>query len=223
MTPYYEKNGATIYHGDCRDILPHLPPADVVITDPPYSSGRPEGEFAATGNIAVSLHLASFLAPTMLVFGTSSGRGIEFIRSSIRKLPHNRILTWHRLDTNSPAAGPWKWDVVVIHVFGRGSFGKQMSSSMMQSGGTVKLSRDLGHKAPVPVGVMDWLYSPFAPGVVLDPFMGSGSTLLAAAGHGGKAIGIEIEEKYCEIAARRLDQEVLPFTEPGPAPVSPPG
>lgn len=209
--PYYSDGSVTLYHGDCRDVLPTLGKVDVVITDPPYSSGRAEGEFAATGNIAVSLHLASQLAPSMLVFGTSSGRGIEFLRSSIRALPHNRVLAWHRAFVNSPAAGPWRWDLVLIHVFGRGSFGRPDASSLIRTDGTRALADETGHKAPVPVGVMAWLYEPFAPGVVLDPFVGSGSTLIAARNAGGRAIGIEMEERYCETAARRLSQDVLPL------------
>lgn len=204
--PYYDEGGITIYHGDCREVLPSLPDVDVVVTDPPYSVGRSEGEFASSGNIAVSLHLASEKAPTMIVFGTSSGRGIEFVRSSVRALPHCRVLTWHRRYVNSPAAGPWRWDLVLIHVFGKGAFGRPAESSLIQTDGTQALAKETGHKAPVPVEVMMKLYRPFAPGVLLDPFMGSGSSLLAARAAGGRAIGIEIEERYCEIAAQRLAQ-----------------
>lgn len=213
MTPYYQEDGITIYHGDCREILPSISAVDVVITDPPYSVGRSESEFASTGNVAVSLHLASRLAPTMMAFGTSSARGIEFLRSSIRDLPHNRVLAWHRTYVNSPAAGPWRWDLVLIHVFGRGSFGRQERSSLIQTDGTRALSVATGHPAPVPTRVMKHLYSPFVPGVALDPFMGSGSLLLAAKSFGGRAIGIEIEERYCEIAVNRLAQDVLPLEE----------
>jgi site-specific DNA-methyltransferase (adenine-specific) len=211
VTPYYEHAGITIYHGDCREVLPSLPNVDVVITDPPYSVGRAEGEFAASGNIAVSLHLASEKAPTCIVFGTSSGRGIEFLRSSIRALPHCRVLCWHRSYVNSPAAGPWRWDVVLIHVFGHGAFGRPLTSSLIETDGTMALSRETGHRAPVPVEVMAKLYQPFAPGVVCDPFCGSGSSLLAAKRVGGRAIGIEIEERYCEVAAQRLAQDVMSF------------
>lgn len=209
MTPYYADEQVTLYHGDCRDILPEIGQVDVVITDPPYSSGRAEAEFAATGNIAVSLHLASELAPTMVVFGTSSGRGIEFLRSTVRRLPHNRVLAWHRSYVNSPAAGPWRWDLVLIHVFGRGSFGRPDASSLICTEGTRTLAKETGHKSPVPVGVMGWLYQPFAPGLVLDPFAGSGSVLLAARNAGGRAIGIEMNEEYCETIARRMSQGVL--------------
>lgn len=207
MNPYYQDDACTIYHGDSREVLPTLGKADVVICDPPYSKNRDESEFAATGNIAVCLHLASQLAPTMIVFGTSSGRGIEFIRSSIRSLPHNRVLTWHRRYVNSPAAGPWRWDTVLLHVFGRGSFGRPEASSMIQTDGTQALAKATGHKAPVPLAVMNHLYAPFAPGLVVDPFMGSGPTLFAARSLGGKAIGIEASEAYCERTAQRLQQE----------------
>ncbi|MFH1497267.1 MAG: hypothetical protein ABII82_05510, partial [Verrucomicrobiota bacterium] len=79
--------GCRLICGDAREILPTLSSVGVVITDPPYSLNRREGEFAATGNIAVCLHEASKLTDTLLVFGTSSGRGIEFLRTSIKVLP----------------------------------------------------------------------------------------------------------------------------------------
>ena len=209
MKPYYQDESVTIYHGDCREILPKLDKVDLVLTDPPYSSGRAEDEFAATGNIAVSLHMASEKAPVMAVFGTSSGRGIEFLRSSIRSLPHNRVLAWHRSYVNSVAAGPWRWDLVLIHLFGKGSFGRPEHSSLIQTDGTKALAIETGHKSPVPVSVMSHIYKPFAPGTVIDPFVGSGSTLEAVRMFGGKAIGIEVNERYCEIAAKRMSQLVM--------------
>jgi DNA modification methylase len=209
VKPYYDHDGFTIYHGDCRDVLPTLSPVDVVVTDPPYSVGRPEQEFASSGNVAVALHLASTMTPVMVVFGTSSGRGIEFVRGAVRSLPHNRVLVWNRSFVNSPAAGPWQWDIVLLHVFGKGTFGRPESSSLIRSNGTRSLALETGHPAPVPVGVMEQLYRPFAPGVLLDPFMGSGSSLLAARNLGGRGIGIEVNESYCEIAANRLNQMVL--------------
>jgi site-specific DNA-methyltransferase (adenine-specific) len=212
MTPYYEQDGITIYHGDCREVLPLLPSVDLVVTDPPYSIARSETEFAASGNIAVALHVASEKAPTLAVFGTSSGRGYEFLRSSIRALPHCRTLVWKRRHVNSPAAGPWRWDLVMIHLFGRAAFGRPERSGLIETDGTQALALATGHRAPVPIEVMSHVIDPFMPGTLLDPFCGSGSSLLAARRAGGKAIGIEIEERYCEIAARRLSQMVLPFS-----------
>lgn len=216
MKPYYEHAGITIYHGDSRDVLPLLGPISpvLVLTDPPYSTGRSEAEFCASGNVACVLDSASRLAPSLAAFSTSSGRGFEFVRSSIRALPHCRTLVWHRSYTNSPAAGPWRWDLVFIHIFGKGAFGRPDRSSLIQTDGTQALAKQTGHRAPVPTEVMHHVAAPYMPGLLLDPFSGSGSSLLAAAQLGGTAIGIEIEERYCEIAAKRLAQEVLPLEAP---------
>jgi DNA modification methylase len=211
VKPYFDDGQCVIYHGDCREILSEMPSVDLVLTDPPYSTGRSEAEFCASGNIAVALHLASTKAPSMAVFGTSSGRGFEFVRSSIRVLPHCRTLVWHRSYVNSPAAGPWRWDLVFIHVFGRGAFGRPERSGLIQTDGTRALALETGHRAPVPVEVMLHVAQPYMPGLILDPFCGSGPSLLAALASGGRAIGIEIEERYCEIAAKRLAQQVLEF------------
>jgi site-specific DNA-methyltransferase (adenine-specific) len=100
----------------------------------------------------------------------------------------------------------------MIHVFGRGAFGRPEESSLIQTGGTQSLAIELGHKAPVPVEVMAKLYRPFSPGALLDPFCGSGPALVAAKNMGARAVGIEIEERHCEIAANRLSQEIL-FSE----------
>jgi len=213
MKPYYDHAGITIYCGDAWAVLPEIAAVNLVLTDPPYSVGRSEAEFSASGNVAAILHEASKKAPTLAVFGTSSGRGFEFLRSTIRVLPHCRTLVWRRSYVNSPAAGPWRWDLVMIHVFGRGAFGRPSKSGLIQTDGTQALARETGHRAPVPVGVMLHIAEPFMPGTLLDPFMGSGSALVAASRLGGRAIGIEIEERYCEIAAKRLSQETLALEE----------
>lgn len=212
MKPYYDEGGITIYHGDARDILPEMTRVALVVTDPPYSTGRSEAEFSASGNIAVILDIASRLAPTMAVFGTSSGRGFEFVRSSIRALPHCRTLVWHRSYVNSPAAGPWRWDLVFIHLFGKAAFGRPIVSGLIQTDGTQALAIETGHRAPVPVSVMNHIIQPYLPdGPVLDPFCGSGSSLIACKQLGAEAVGIEVNEAYCEIAAKRLSQGILPL------------
>lgn len=205
MTEPVQIGDATLYLGDCREILPTLGPVDAVVTDPPYSSSRAEGEFAATGNIAVCLHLASEKAPVMAVFGTSSGRGIEFIRSAVRALPHTRVLVWNRSYVNSPAAGPWRWDLVLIHLFGKACFGRPLESSLLVTDGTMALAREVGHKAPVPTPVLIWIIKPLPAETVLDPFMGSGTTGVACAQLGRRFIGIEIEPRYFDVACRRIE------------------
>ena len=216
MKPYYQDSQTTIYHGDALEVLEQLEPVDLVITDPPYSTMRAENEFASSEHILGCLQSAGSMAPTMMMFGTSSWRGIQqAMQLDKLPLPYSRCLVWHRRFVNSPAAGPWRFDIVLIHVFGRGCFGRPQLSSLIQTDGTRGLSLKYDHKAPVPLGVMEHLYQPFAGAALLDPFMGTGSSVLAARRHGGHAIGIDIEEKYCEITAERCAQ--LPLWEEGHA------
>jgi DNA modification methylase len=81
MKPYFESANITIYHGDCREILPSLPKARLVLTDPPYAIGAGRGEWAATAAVAIGLHEAAKRVTddgALLAFSTSSGRGIQY-------------------------------------------------------------------------------------------------------------------------------------------------
>jgi site-specific DNA-methyltransferase (adenine-specific) len=206
LKPYYQQEGITLYQGDCREILPLLPSADLLLTDPPYSVGRDQNECRASGNIAVALHLASEKVDRALVFSGSSNRSVIFVTSSIRSLPHNRILCWHNRCSRSVATGPWKWDLILVHYFGKATpyQANQPGAVISSDVADYRESKATGHRAAIPVSVMEHFYAPFAPCSVLDPFCGSGSSLLAVQRRGGQAIGIDIEERYCEMAAQRL-------------------
>jgi DNA modification methylase len=214
VQPYYSDAAVTIYHGDCRDVLPQLPEVPLVLTDPPYAIGGARAEWKVTASVGTGIHLAAQKVSkggAMLCFTTTSGRGMEFTMGAVGNvLPFNRLLIWHKRFVRSRVAGPWRWDLVAIMAFGRASFGRPEHSSLCTSAGDAhRPADDTGHPAEVPVGVADWLYSPFDADVVLDPFMGSGSLLLPAYRAGKRAIGIEAEERYCELAANRLDQLIL--------------
>jgi site-specific DNA-methyltransferase (adenine-specific) len=211
--PYYEHDGITIYHGDCREIWPSLT-ADIVVTDPPY------------GIDYQSARRTERLRKDKIVGDT------EF-PSWIFQMPKPSIalFVWCRWDI-LPIMPPPKsfivWDKGV-HSMGdlKHEFGRQWEACAFYPGPQHEFLRrpidiirclrvnpdDMKHPNEKPVGALAPLIEPHPGDIILDPFMGSGTTLRAAKDLRRKAIGIEIEEKYCEIAAKRLEQEVFDFSD----------
>lgn len=223
MKPYYheERSGITIYHGDCREILPGLA-FDVVVTDPPYGvnfAGKSTKHTAASG-VGYSL------------FDDSQ----EYLLSVVVPFFDALLAQGRRVVLTPGLKNAWAYPrpTAMGTIFypsgsGNGRWGFTCSQPIFYYGNDPRLARGLGstpdsfwsteaaevngHPCPKPIGTMKWLVTKASlPGeTVLDPFMGSGTTLRAAKDLGRKAIGIEIEEKYAEIAAKRLSQEVLDF------------
>ncbi len=205
MTPYYADDAVTIYHGDCREWMPE---ADVIVTDPPYGidfkvGGIGRGMIDAT-RVQVTgddepfdpAHLLALDKPSVL-FGANHYAHL---------LPPSKgWLVWDKVTVNgvksvlSDAELAWTNHVAHVRVFRHMWNGSYRAS---ERGYRV-------HPTQKPVALMMWVLSLMPLGVVLDPYMGSGPTLIAAKSLGRKSIGIEIEERYCEIAARRCSQEVL--------------
>jgi len=214
MKPYYEHAGITIYHGDCREILPTVT-ADVLVTDPPYGialdtdnsrfSGGTKGNMAKRG-IGVAAG-----AP---IVGDSDPFDPSFL---LQYGDHQVIWGWNHYPDKLPRGTCLVWLKRYDEAFG--SFLSDAETAWMSKGHGVYCRRDLSnssitnervHPTQKPVSLMAWCLSFFpSANSVLDPFMGSGTTLVAAKNLGRRAIGIEIEERYCEIAAKRLSQEVL--------------
>jgi site-specific DNA-methyltransferase (adenine-specific) len=208
VKPYYEDAGVTIYHGDAAEVLPQLGSRkfELVLTDPPYAIGASRGEWGATAEVAIGLHEAAkrvYSTGSLVAFTTTSGRGIEFTQGALkRQLPFNRLLIWRKDGGKSKAISPWRWDSVAVMVFGRAPETRIGESSVCET----PLLKSDRHPAEVPLAVARWCYLPFdAEDIdVLDPFMGSGALLAPAVQLGRRVVGIEREEKYCEIAAQRL-------------------
>ena len=215
MTPYYEHGGITIYHGDCREVLPTLA-ADVVLTDLPYGIGLDYGsEFEDTQEylddlIAEALPLMLAAAPVV-----AFTCGIV----NVWKYPKPRwMLCWNQSNATS-ATGYWgftQWQPILVYGTdpylrrGRGRRPDVVTTAAPVNG----RDKTLAQKHPCPKPYESWVpilirVSPDETDVVLDPFMGSGTTLVAAKYSGRRAIGIDIDERFCEIAALRLGQEVL--------------
>lgn len=223
MTPYYDEGGITIYHGDCREVMPLLV-ADVVVTDPPYDQN---GEWI----VGVATRLAVFGYPEMLI-----GWCVTAAR-----VPDEWVTWWP--STPKPVSGGRKLPALTecIAVFGdtpgardlrrkRTGSSDRFLRSVTEARGHSDMAR-LGdvwtdpapavgfnahlrlHPNQKPLSVMTKLIQLCTDPseVVIDPFMGSGTTLRAAKDLSRKAIGIEIEEEYCEIAVNRLAQGVLEF------------
>jgi site-specific DNA-methyltransferase (adenine-specific) len=204
---YYDDGSVVIYHGDCRDVLPSVS-AGVLVTDPPYgisyrtSSSRSVMATAHDWPVVVGddepfdpTHLVALSLPTILW-------GANNYASS---LPDSQTwLVWYKRMpgvSNDSADCEIAWTNVggPARVFHHPWMGMLRASEKGEA----------YHPTQKPVGLMAWCLSMCPPGTVLDPYMGSGSTLVAAKALGRKSIGIEIEEAYCEIAVKRLAQETL--------------
>jgi site-specific DNA-methyltransferase (adenine-specific) len=213
VKPYYEHAGITIYHGDCREILPHVS-ADVLVTDPPYGiklrsgmNGR-HGECEIVGDENTDLRDDALIVwgdRPALVFGSWKRQ---------RPIATRSVLIWEKGEHvgMGDLSLPWKPNHEEIYVIGDGFSGPRTGSVLhhLAIAGCVGVRTFRFHPTEKPVALMTDLIVKCR-GTVVDCFAGSGSTLIAAKELGRRAIGIEIEERYCEIAAKRLSQEVLPF------------
>lgn len=210
MQPYYQDSAVTIYHGDCREILPTLEPVDLVLTDPPYGVGVDYGSFIDTADNVLSLVskvIPVCIAKSKRTVLTCATRQIHFYP------PPTWILAW--INRAGSYSNPWGftcWQPILV--YGKDPYLEARKGSRPDIIDHSETSEKNGHPCPKPERFWRKLLyrcSINPTDTVLDPFMGSGTTLRAAKDLNRKAIGIEIEEKYCEIAAKRMAQEVLQF------------
>lgn len=244
--PYYEQDGITIYHGDCREVLPGLGAFDAVVTDPPYGDTSLEWDRRSEGWVELicapqvwcfgSLRFWLTESPHFARAGWTYGQEIVWekhngsgFHADRFKRVHELALHWYR--------GPWGdlyRDVPKTHDATRRSVrrkartphtGEIAGSTYTSLDGGPRLMRSVirarschgnaVHPTQKPTSILDPLirYSTPLGGTVVDPFAGSGSTAVAAKLCGRDAVLIEAQERYCEIAAKRLAQGVLPFAD----------
>jgi site-specific DNA-methyltransferase (adenine-specific) len=222
-TPYYSDAAVTLYHGDCRALLPALDHrVDSLITDPPYGLnvgyGRTKfGTRRIDGDADMSLILGVFKATAHLMvpdawtatFCGYSQVGEVQMATEASGYKVKTVIVW---DKAMPSLGMGirnQHEMVVLAKQGR-------PVEPFMGGNVWRILRERGtpqHPHMKPQALMSRLIDYYSPegGMVLDPFAGSGSTLVAAKQLGRTAIGIEIDESYCELIAKRLDQGVLDF------------
>jgi DNA modification methylase len=216
MTPYYADEWTAIYHGDCREVLAAGGAwGDVAFLDPPYKVGKRERTYARGGSDveawdvgdfpAWALHLCGALVSTLAV--TPGIANFPALPVQASRLPYRWTLAAHI--TNGMTRGPLgfgNWIPCAIYA----AEGVSLYLQASDVGRVSILPGDKpNHPSPKPIRAVEWFLSRLPIGTVLDPMMGSGTTLVAAKNLGRKSIGIEIEERYCEIAAQRLSQGVL--------------
>lgn len=226
--PYYQDEWVTLWHGDCLEHLWWLA-ADVLVTDPPYGRGWTSGQGMTnsggwgrgskshggivgdkstdTRDVALA-HWARPAAKPAVVFG-----------DLLIAQPPGAVQTLiYRKAADSGVKGAragFRRDLEAVYLVGPWPVGVGGQSSLLTSGswvaGPTSPAFRYGHPHAKPLDLLETLLAICPGGVVADPFAGSGSTLVAAKATGRRAIGVEIDEKYCETAANRLAQGVLDF------------
>jgi len=228
-TPYYQEGGITIYHGDCREILPDIPAGsvDLVLTDPPFfmpathyqsrvHHQRAWGDtsilkafaedFIAksvrtmrdTGHFLVFCNHESFCVFYPVLYGQ-----FDFLKSLVWDKGHVGLGRVWRNQHELIIAARWSSSIFVED--------GELRADVLKYAATPPSSRLHPVEKPTPMLADLLRVTVGRGGVVCDPFAGSGTTLEAAKLHEHSAIGIEIEERYCEIAANRLAQGVFDF------------
>lgn len=241
MTPYYTDDSVTLYHGDCRDVLLTMDrrSVDCVITDPPYSARTHEstrsnsdrakghGNRVLSGSFGFdSITLDDLRAVMETLGGITRGWVVSSLdyhhAFALEQSPPDglrmlRIGVWVKpnpmpqISGDRPGQG---WEAI-------GFLHRAQQRPVWNGGGRSgvwfnRVAQNEGHPTTKPLAmVQDWVTLFTNPGdTILDPFAGSGTTLRAAVNEGRKATGIEIDESYCELIAKRLSQGVLDFGEP---------
>ncbi len=238
MKPYYQDKYATIYLGDCLELLPEMPKVDLVFTDPPY------GVTSLKWDKRVDGWLELLSSDCLWCFGSMS----FFMNQPFVDWKYAQEIVWEKHNGSIFHADRFRRVHEFIMQFYRGDWGDIYKKTVFTKDATARTVRrkkrpahsgninassyesfDGGpkimrsviysrschgyadHPTQKPISLILPIVEYSCPknGSILDPFMGSGTTLVAAKQLNRKAIGIEIEEKYCEIAAKRLSQEVL--------------
>ena len=227
MKPYYSDESVTLFHGDCLEVTEWLE-ADVLVTDPPY------GRAWRQGLIKERRHPKAMNSASREGIAGDSSTGVRdaaleawggtrpyvaFGDLMLAPPMGTRLVCiYHKAAANAGLRGAVdgvRRDAEAIYLGGKRQPGIGGRSSVFRFesaiSGTAGIATATGHPHTKPVGLMESLILLSPAGVIADPFAGSGSTLVAAKRLGRKAIGVELDERYCEIAARRLSQDVLDF------------
>ena len=213
MSLYYQDDYVTLYHGDALTEHREWLDADVLVTDPPYGIAWKKGENrkARSRTHVGILNDGDTHARDEAHEAWGTERPAVMFGSHRAPYPvgTRQVLTW-RKPVDAGVVGSttgYRTDTELIFLTGRHPKRNAQRSSVFTTGGSIhRYLNTHPHAKPVELmtSLIEWL-----PGVIADPFAGSGSTLIAARALGRRAIGVELHEPYCELIAKRLDQGVL--------------
>lgn len=226
---YYRENGIVIINKDCRLVLPHLPKVDLVLTDPPYIHQHIDGggferkarfyaerrlEDISSFDFAAYIDFLAAASDCMVAFHSRDLIFYYATAANQRGLKYD-LHVWHKNNAVPFTANTWKSDIEYISLIWSRKPGwvqKQESEHSKVYKSNLEINRQ--HPAQKPIPLLKKYIEILDAQTILDPFMGSGTTGVACKQLGRKFIGIEIEQKYCDIAIDRLRQEVLPLNQP---------
>lgn len=220
LKPYYQDDFCTIYNDNCLNILPELDKVDLVLTDPPYGIGESNEKNGTRGKLASPKDYGHYSwdknrQPEHVKFAVSIGKNaIVFGGNYYTDIlpPSSSWIVWDKDNTGDFADCELAW---TNHAKAVRKFKWRWNGMLQEQMGKFKEYR--AHPTQKPLQLFKWCIENYQPSeTILDPFMGSGTTLRAAKDLNRKSIGIEISEKYCEIAVKRLQQEVLEFSPKRP-------
>jgi len=213
VTPYYDDGQVVIYHGDCRDVLPGIdvPDGSTMLCDPPYGHSY-ESNHPRRHGAPRSIANDADTSVREAIVEWWAGRGPALIFGSWKRprpAATKGVLVWDKGGAlgSGDLSLPWKFDHEEVYVLGGPWAGRRDCGSVLRHPPVQAVGRS--HPNEKPVGLMSKLLAKTPGGLVVDPCSGVGPVLEAAKSRGRRAIGIELSERYCEIAARRLAQGTL--------------
>lgn len=213
---YYRDDLVELWHGDCRDVAEWLA-ADVLVTDPPYGRGWKQGALKRSksdGHVGIAGDLDTTVRDAALAAWGDCRPALAFGDPMLAPPAGTKLVGFYRKPSNAGtrgAIGGYRRDVEVFYLMGPwpaglGGRSSIVATSTPSQGNPSSPQGRYGHPHTKPLDVMEQLIAACPPGAIADPFAGSGSTLVAARNLGRRAIGVELEERYCETIANRLAQ-----------------